>query len=90
MDRKEYDEKMKEMLSDEEIYREMPAGHGKTRSQTFNKEVRKVRHSEYGNIPTGEAIASTIKMLQSHSSKVDLFGLTIPDVKKTSWTLFEQ
>ena len=36
----------------------------------------------YGNIPTAEAIQSTIKMLQIHSSKVDLFGLTIPDVQK--------
>ena len=36
----------------------------------------------YGNIPTSEAIESTIKMLKTHSSKVDLFGLTIPDVKK--------
>ena len=36
----------------------------------------------YGNIPTAEAIESTIRMLRTHSSKVDLFGLTIPDVKR--------
>ncbi|XP_043217474.1 uncharacterized protein LOC122379376 [Amphibalanus amphitrite] len=36
----------------------------------------------YGNIPTAEAIEATIAMLRTHSSKVNLYGLTIPDVKK--------
>ena len=35
----------------------------------------------YGNIPTAEAIESTIRMIRTHSSKVNLFGLTIPDVQ---------
>ena len=36
----------------------------------------------YGNIPTAEAIESTIRMIRTHSSKIDLFGLTVPDIKR--------
>ena len=35
----------------------------------------------YGNIPTAEAIESTIKMIQLHKSKANLFELSIPDIK---------
>ena len=42
MDRKKYDDKMKEMLSDKEIYEKVKPGYGKDQSQTFNKEARKI------------------------------------------------
>ena len=35
----------------------------------------------YGNIPTAEAIESTIKMLKTHVNRIDLYGLTIPDIQ---------
>ena len=49
MDSETYDEKMKEMLRDENIYSKVPSGHGKKQSETFNKEARKIlRSSEKG------------------------------------------
>ena len=38
-------------------------------------------NSLYGNIPTAEVIASTIRMNKTHQSKIDLFGLTITDIQ---------
>ena len=49
MDIKKYTKKMEEMLSDQEVYKKMPAGHGKIQSKDFNKEARKIlRKSERG------------------------------------------
>lgn len=34
----------------------------------------------YGNIPTSEAIDATIRLLEKHLDKIDLFGLTLQDI----------
>ena len=48
-DVKKYTKKMEQMLSDQEFYKKMPAGHGKIQSKDFNKEARKIlRKSERG------------------------------------------
>ena len=36
----------------------------------------------YGNIPTNEAISFTLDLLKRHIDKIDLFGLTLDDIKK--------
>ena len=46
MDTRTYDEKMKEMLSDHEIYKKMKEGHGKVRV----KYLRKKREKSYGSL----------------------------------------
>ena len=35
----------------------------------------------YGNIPTGEAISFTLDLIKRHVDKIELFGLTLKDVK---------
>ena len=36
----------------------------------------------YGNIPTGEAIAATLRLIKRHIDKIDTFGLTLSDIEK--------
>ena len=36
----------------------------------------------YGNIPTNEAISFTLDLLKRHIDKIDLFGLTLDEIKK--------
>ena len=36
----------------------------------------------YGNIPTGEAIQATLRLIERHRDKVDTLGLTLQDIEK--------